>query len=416
MSFSVLCKGVLIRVDKILMKNKFHFPSKNLLFISLIVDLIFSSYVLGQDHEQPMLCQGYYQSETEAKEQLNRFRQKYKNLEEWKFRAERIRKGILAGADLIPQSQKHPLNVIIHSKRIYKGYTVENVAFESLPGVFVTGSLYRPEIGDGPFAGILCPHGHWNEPNEYGRYRPDMQKRCATLVRMGAIVFSYDMVGYGELGEIGWKHEHPKTLKLQLWNSIRAVDFLLSLDIDPTRIGVTGASGGGTQTFLLTAVDERIAVSVPVVQISAHFFGGCVCESGMPIHKSKEHETNNVEIAALAAPRPQLIISDGTDWTKNTPNVEFPYIQTIYRLFGAADKIENLHLSDEGHDYGYSKRYGAYFFLAKHLGLSLEKVKKKDGLIDEEGIKIEGKDSLRVFNDQYPLPLHSIKSNDHVKW
>ena len=143
--------------------------------------------------------------------------------------------------------EKTPLQPIIHSRREYDGYAVENVAFESLPGVFVTGSLYRQTTGDGPYAGILSPHGHWDTPEDYGRYRSDMQKRAATLARMGAVVLTYDMVGYGELRALGWQHEHPKTLALQLWNSIRRVDFLTSLhDVDAGRIGITGASGGAT--------------------------------------------------------------------------------------------------------------------------------------------------------------------------
>jgi len=379
--------------------------------------VVLLAWAVWAAEEEPQLCVGNYQTEEQAKEQLARFVKTYSNASEWRQRAQQIREGILRGAELTPLPKKCPLNPIVHSRREYEGYSVENVAFESLPGVFVTGNLYRPTKGTGPFPAVLCPHGHWSNPNDYGRFRPDMQKRCALFARMGAIVFAYDMVGYGDWANAGWKHTRPKVLKLQLWDSIRAVDYLTSRpDVDPKRIAVTGASGGGTQSFLLTAVDDRIAVSLPVVMVSAHFFGGCVCESGMPVHKSKLHETSNVEIAATAAPRPLLLISDGKDWTKNTPEVEYPYIRNVYRLCGAEDDVEYLHLPEEDHDYGHSKRIGAYKFLAKHLGLSLADVLDRNGSIDEDSVVIEPKDKLYVFDQNHPRPAHAVDPNAELPW
>jgi hypothetical protein len=358
------------------------------------------------------LCQGYYFSEAAARHQLAEFSRSFSSRDEWTERARRVREGLLRGAGLLPPPRKCGLNPIVHSRREYRDYTVENVAFESLSGFFVTGNLYRPRSGPPPYPAVLCPHGHFTAPNGGGRFRPDMQFRCATLARMGAIVFSYDMVGWGDSTQT--THEHPLVLALQLWSSIRCLDFLESLsEVNSSRIGMTGASGGGTQTFLLSAVDPRVAVSVPVVMVSAHFFGGCNCESGMPIHRSRFHTTNNADIAALAAPRPQLLISCGEDWTKNNPEVEFPYLQRVYRLFGAADAVENVHLAGEGHDFGPSKRAAACKFLARHLGLDLGRVANPAclGGIDESGAVIERQEVMRVFDRAHPRPPHALSDD-----
>ncbi|MCP4507836.1 MAG: acetylxylan esterase [Fuerstiella sp.] len=361
------------------------------------------------------MCVGNYHSEADAVRQLERISATYSNLEQWQKRAKRIRQQILTGMNLNPLPDRTPLNAIIHKKREHKGYSVESAAFEARPGFMVYGSLYRPLGRKGPFPGVLCPHGH-ARGREGGRLRPDQQHRCATLARMGAVVFSYDMVGFGDSEHYGWNHDHKQVLTLQTWSSVRALDFLESLaDVNDQQLGVTGCSGGGTQTFLLTAIDQRVKVAVPVVMVSAHFFGGCHCESGMPIHKTAALETNNCEIASLAAPRPMLLVSVGGDWTKNTPQVEFPYIQSVYKLHKAAATVENTHFPEEQHGYQEKKRQAMYPFMVKHFGLDSGGIVEDTTLkFDESANVIESVETMRVFDEDHPMPKHVLQPGAHV--
>tara|TARA_Y100000746_G_C15427963_1_gene417238 strand:- start:295 stop:1470 length:1176 start_codon:yes stop_codon:yes gene_type:complete len=378
------------------------------LFFSLTVS--FALFAKDGAIEKPILCQGNYHSEADAVAQLQRLAATHSNLTEWKARAAAVRKQILLGSKLSPLPKRTPLNPIIKNKREYNGYTVETVSFEARPGFFVYGNMYRPLGHNGKRPGVLCPHGHFRGA-EGARQRPSQQHRCATLARMGAVVFSYDMIGFGDSKHLGWNHNHPQSLTLQTWSSIRAVDFLETIpEVDTKRIGVTGCSGGGTQTFLLAAIDDRVTVSVPVVMVSANFFGGCNCESGMPIHKTKNLETNNAEIAALVTPRPLKLISVGGDWTKNTPKVEYPFIRSIYKYYGAEANVENSHFPKEDHGYQESKRQAMYPFMVKHLRLNPEGVLNTEtGVFDESKNTIEEPSTMRTFETFAEMPEHALK-------
>lgn len=378
---------------------------KNLLCALLLT--LMPTMIFGQDS---LLCVGRYWSEDEGNVMLKKFASEWNDLESWEERASQIKKGIIKGMQFEKMPEiKGNFNTILRDKKEMDGYTVENIAIESFPGFYVTGNLYRPTEKEDKYAGILSPHGHMADK----RFTHYIQKRAAVLARMGAIVFAYDMVGYAESQQV--EHKMSIAMLLQTYNSQRVLEYLLSRpDIDPERIGMTGGSGGATQTFLLAAIDDRIKVSAPVVQVSAHFFGGCVCESGMPVHKSANHQTSNVEIAALCAPRPMLIVSDGADWTRNTPRVEYPYIQKVYALYDGENRVENVHLPSEKHDYGYSKRTALYNFFGHHLDLDMGNVPYDEGY-QEDFVTILPREKLQVFTKEAPMPKSALQGNDAVQ-
>src|ERR1035437_123054 len=348
----------------------------------------------------------------------------YSNAKEFDQRKKELRECLIKTLGINPHLKGGPLHSIMRPEVVMNGYTVQNVAFESMPGYYVTGSLYKPLKGKGPFPVILSPHGHfYSETNkaisqDSGRYAPDMQTYCAGLAKMGAIVFIYDMYSWGEsVLETGNHtfHYTPFAEAIQTWNSIRGLDFLLSLPgADKKRVGVTGASGGGTQAIPVSALDDRVTAYVPVVMVSSSFDGGCECESGLPIHNCGKYKTNNAEIAALFAPRPQLIISEDADWTRSVPGTDFPYLKKVYNFYGKEMNIENAHLHDKHHDYGITKRVPMYTFFSKTFGLNLKAISDGNGNIDENGITIQNNKDMHVYGEGHPLPANALRSHQEI--
>jgi len=298
---------------------------------------------------------------------------KYDSRRAWEKRAAWLREHIRVSCGLVPEPERTPLNAKVFGRLERDGYTIEKAYFESRPGFYVCGNLYRPRGKKGPFPAIACPHGHWkdgrfgNEPEPRG----SVPARCITLARMGCVVFSYDMVGYNDSkAQIGHSIASTRNelwgislMGLQTWNSVRVLDWLQTLpDVDPVRIAVTGCSGGGTQTFIIMAIEPRVKVAAPVNMISCTMQGGCECENA-PLLRI---ETNNMEIGALMAPRPLLLCSVSGDWTRQTPKVEYPAIRSIYALYGATDRVKNVHLKGP-HGYPKGHREAVYNFFRKWL-------------------------------------------------
>ena len=232
--------------------------------------------------------------------------------------------------------------VILSKVRKHDGYTTQNICIELTPGQHLFGTIYA-SLKKGKHALIVCPDGHWPY-----RYRKDEQQRLGTLARMGAVCVDFDLYGWGESEKEVGDHHSSRAHVYQAACGYILLDWMLKnrKDIDTERIGVMGGSGGGTHTVMLSLLDERVTASAPVVHLASHFDGGCPCESGKPVQLSAGG-TCEPELAAVMAPKPMLIVSDGGDWTSSVPTLEFPYLQRIYGFYNAKDKVRNVHLPNE---------------------------------------------------------------------
>lgn len=374
---------------------------------------------------------------------------------EWEVRQEQIVRRMAVGCGLWPQPTKSPLNTVVHKKIDRGDYTVEAVFFESMPGHFVTGSLFRPagdslQIGEnnGKRPGVLCAHGHWKDARHAHKTEASAkneiriggerflnagislhQARCVQLARMGCVVFFYDMLGDSDsdqflehrrgprpeasgeaMGDWGFVSKNATSrlqtnFGLQTWNSIRALDFLSGLDgIDSERILVTGASGGATQTMMVSALDERVTASFPCVMVSTAMQGGCTCENTHYLRIGQ----GNIDIAAAVAPRP-LGLTAADDWTVELEEKGHPDLKSLYKLVGAQKKYEGHFDIHFKHNYNHVSRTHMYQFVNQHFGLGLEyPVLERDfELLDEA--------DLTVFDEKHPKPSGGQVGLPHEK-
>ena len=353
---------------------------------------------------------------------------------EWEMQASDLRKQVLVGCGLWPMPEKTPLDPVIHGKVDRGDYTIEKVFFASRPGHYVTGNLYRPKAkqkavegaAEEKFAGVLCPYGHWPDgrfydaghaealkqveigaEKHYAGARYPLQARMVQLARMGCVVFHYDMVGRADSGVVEHAlgfNDLEATLRLQspmglqTWNSLRALDFLTSLpDVDTTRLGVTGASGGGTQTFMLCAIDPRPTVAFPAVMVSTAMQGGCVCENTHFLRIG----INNVTLAALFAPKP-MAMSGAHDWTIDIETKGLPELKQVYALYNHPELVMAKAWPEFQHNYNQPARELMYGWFNEYLKLG----QTAPGV--EQDFWPLTPAELSVFDEAHPRPQETL--------
>ena len=359
------------------------------------------------------------------------------SLQAWKERKAELQLRVAIANGLHPMPEKTPLNAVIHGMVKREGFTAQKVYFQSVPGFYVTGILFRPQDAKGKLPAILCPHGHGgrlqthSEAKVLDEIRIGAEKfkesgrmpkvaRAATLARLGNVVLLFDMIGYADNVQLSYQLAHrfvkqrsemegkkswglystqaelrlQSIMGLQTWNGIRALDFLAGLpDVDPKRMAVTGGSGGGTQTILLGALDERPIVGFPNGMVSTSMQGGCTCESCCLLRVG----TGNVELAALFAPRPQGMTA-ADDWTKAMMSDGYPELQKLYALYGKKEDVICTDLTHFKHNYNYVSRGLMYNWFNRYLKWGFREP------IVEQDFKLLSNTEHAVWNDKHPKP------------
>jgi dienelactone hydrolase len=323
--------------------------------------------------------------------------------EGWERRLRAVRQGLARSFGRVPE-QAAPLAPEVLGTIRREGYAIERLTFQSRPGVRVTANLYRPDPAPGRAPAVLSVHGHW----PWARIDPHVQPRCIGLARLGYVVLGVDAFGAGEravepgpgtyhgalLGGSLWPVGTP-LIGLQVYDNRRAVDYLISRpEVDPTRLAITGASGGGNQTFYAGASDERFAAVIPVCGIGTYdaylTTACCVCE----VNAGGAAYATAGDLLAMVAPRALLVISatrDAFQFSVGEAAKSIAAARERYRLLGHPEKIRHVAI-ESGHDYNQPMREAMYGWVEKWLR------GRGDGSpIAEPPITVEDVEALRCY-------------------
>ncbi|MGO8744443.1 MAG: acetylxylan esterase [Thermoguttaceae bacterium] len=279
--------------------------------------------------------------------------------EKWEAHRRELRDFLLDCAGLKPLPQRVPLDMHQSPALDHPWCTVRRVYYQLWPGVYSSGLLFLPkQWRERPAPAMLCPHGHWSE----GNANPEVQKRCINFSRLGFVTFSSTQNHYEDLA-VGVSHQ-----TLMIWNNIRALDLLESLpEVDKTRIGVAGESGGGSQTQMLTAVDPRVKAAT-IVGLTCDFrqimfpaAAHCACNHFPNIMR----RTDQPEISTLGLPAAMQYLTMN-DWTKTFEAANFPTIRKLYAAHGIGDRAFCKYFDTE-HNYDKTKREWTYWWMERRV-------------------------------------------------
>jgi len=300
------------------------------------------------------------------------------NAEDWNSRRSMLQREVKRTLGLEPEPPRTPLSARTVEVIERDGYVIEKVVFDSRPGMPVPANLYLPR-GDGapapPWPAVLCPVGHWG----LSKTEPVVQARCVGLAKLGFAVLVYDPVGQGERAVEGNEHTHAciallvgeSNMSYMIWDSVRAVDYLEGRkEVDLSRLGCTGCSGGGLNTMYLTAVEPRLKAAAPVCYVCtfASFFKTGITHCPCSHVPGMARLTDMDEVSGLFAPRGLLVVGGVKDpmFTEAGMREAFTGIRRLYE-FAGSPRAPELFFDDCAHDYSQTMRERMYGFFLREL-------------------------------------------------